>query len=450
MKVHFIAVGGAVMHSLAIALARAGHQVTGSDDEIFEPSRSRLQAEGILPEPGWNPEKITPELDAVILGMHAFEDNPELARARELNLPVFSFPEFIYNQSLHKQRIVVAGSYGKTTVTAMIMHAFSRAGLDFDYVVGAQVPGFDNPVRLSERAPMILIEGDEYFASRQDPRPKFLFYKPHSVVLTGIEWDHINVYPTQEAYEAAFEQLLSGLDKAADIIFQDSDPVLHRLVKEFTDTDIHYLYPFVLPPYKVRDENFQVKLGGEWGSLRIAGAHNMANLAAAWQVCELTGIEAADFLRYMADFVGAGLRMQTLHNSPNLAIIRDYAHAPAKVRSTVQAVKEWRSRKNLIAVFELHTFSSLDKRYLHYYKHALKLADKRILMVDPHALEKRRLPELTDDFLRDAFGDKKLVVVHNSAELLQELNAGRKGNDVMLLMSSGPLGGLNWEDLTKN
>ncbi len=448
MNVHFIAIGGSIMHSLAIALKKAGHLVTGSDDDIFDPARRNLQQHGLLPEPGWNPDNIHTGLDAVILGMHAFLDNPELNKARELGLPVYSFPEFLYKHSLQKQRIVITGSYGKTTVTSMIMHALEKTGHKFDYAVGAEVPGFDNPVRLSDDAPVIVVEGDEYLASKEDPQPKFLIYKAHMVAITGISWDHVNVFPTEASYDQAFIDLLRQLDKAGEVVFNEADHRLTKLVKDHTDPDTHYLHPFQQPSYKIKDGKAIVKLGGSSGPMTIMGAHNMTNLAAAWSVCKLLGVEIDPFLEAMSDFQGAGLRMQKLYESHDLTLIRDYAHAPAKVKATVEAAREWYPKSELVACLELHTFSSLDPKYLPYYAKTLHAADQRVVYVDPHALEKRRMDMLTEAQVRDAFAEKKLDVFFDAAAMQQHLaQLQKKKPTVTLLMSSGPMGGLKWESL---
>lgn len=450
MKLHFIAIGGSIMHGLAIALQRAGHTVSGSDDQIYNPAKNRLSQAGILPEKeGWDPDRITVDLDAIILGMHAFEDNPELRRAKELGLSIYSFPEFIYEQSRNKQRVVIAGSYGKTTVTAMVMHVLKGVGKDFDYLVGAAVPGFDNAVRISETAPVIIIEGDEYLASRLDRRPKFLLYKPHMVALTGISWDHINVFPTEAEYIAQFEYLIQAMSKAADIAYNSSDKLLNKLVKAHTNEESQYLHPYTTPTYRIRDGVYHVKIGGVSSPVALIGKHNMANMQTAWEVCRLLSVEPEAFMEQMRTFVGAKSRLETVSEEGNRLVIKDYAHAPAKVLATVEAVRERYKKKNLVACVELHTFSSLNEDFLPLYKNSLKAANKRIVFVDPHAVESRRMKPITARQIQAAFGDSKLTFVSTIEALQKAINDARKGDDVFLMMSSGNFGGLALENVGK-
>ncbi|MEM9987043.1 MAG: Mur ligase family protein, partial [Bacteroidota bacterium] len=435
-----------VMHSLAIALKRQGHEVSGSDDKIYDPAFSRLQAEELIPDKeGWHPDRIHADLDAIILGMHAFEDNPELKKAQELELPIYSFPEFIYHQSAHKQRIVVAGSYGKTTVTAMIMHVLQAHGKKFDYLVGAQVDGFDNSVRLSDTAPLIVLEGDEYLASKLDPRPKFLHYRPHVTVVTGISWDHINVFPTEDIYEEQFTALLESIAKAGDIIYNEGDARLRSLVETYTDANSQYRHPYQTPKYKVKDGVFEIRLAGERSSVPIIGRHNMANMAAAWQVCRLLSVTIEEFIAYMQSFKGASIRLEIIRQNGELTLIRDYAHAPAKVRASVNAVRESKANHNLIACVELHTFSSLNEEFLPLYKQTLKGADHKIVFVDPRALERKRMPPITREQLVKAFGDQQLIYATSPEELAQHIGQVRSSKDVVLMMSSGNFAGLDLE-----
>ena len=448
MKVHFIAIGGSIMHSLAIALQEAGHEVSGSDDQIYDPARSKLAARGILPsQEGWDEDKISPELDCVILGMHAFPDNPELRKAQELGLKIYSFPEFIFQQSLHKHRISIAGSYGKTTVTSMVMHVLEGVKKKFNYLVGATVPGFDNSVRLEEEAPLIVMEADEYLASRLDPRPKFLHYHAHMVLINGISWDHINVFPTEEGYVDQFAQLLQSLAKAADVIYNQEDERLGALIEEYTDPDTHYLHPFGVPEYRVENGAYSICLEGEWQELKLIGKHNMSNVAAAWKVCQLLGVEVGTFLSHIAGFTGAGARLQIIHDSGEVVLFKDYAHAPAKVQATVEAVRERYPDHNLIACVELHTFSSLNKSFLPHYQDSLEEANQRIVLVDPHALEKRRMPAIATEDLKEGFGQNDLVHVQSKTELKKAIEGARKGKDVLLMMSSGNFDGLDFNEL---
>ncbi|MCI4670118.1 MAG: Mur ligase family protein [Bacteroidia bacterium] len=446
MKVHFIAIGGSIMHSLAIALKINGHDVSGSDDQIFDPAKSKLESHNLLPEAGWHPDRITKDLDVVILGMHAFTDNPELARAKELGLPIYSFPEFIAKQSEHKQRIVIAGSAGKTTITSMVMHVLQAAGKEFDYLVGAQIPGFDNPVRISD-APIIIVEGDEYLSSRIDPKPKFLHYKPNILAISNISWDHINVFPTEEVYLEQFEFLLQGLEKASSIIYHENDERLSDMVKEHTDPEIHYLYPYKTPAYKVEEEQFEIDLHGLTKKLKVIGAHNMANVNAAWKTCELLGVSLDQFLESISSFEGAGIRLEIIKENPGELLIRDYAHAPSKVKASVDAVKSNYPDKNVIACLELHTFSSLNKNFIPHYKGSLVPADHKLVFVNPKAIEKRRMEPIEEEFILESFGEGKLVFAKSVDEVKSFIQDARTGKDVILMMSSGNFGGMDLKSL---
>ncbi|MEO0473134.1 MAG: Mur ligase family protein [Bacteroidota bacterium] len=443
MKIHFIAIGGSIMHSLAIALKEAGHEVSGSDDQIYDPARSKLAVHGLLPAAeGWHPERIQDDLDVVILGMHAFADNPELLKAKELGLLMQSFPEFIFSQSEHCHRVVVAGSFGKTTITSMIMHVLEGVGKKFNYLVGATVDGFANSVRLDADAPVIILEGDEYLASKLDPRPKFLLYKPHITLITGIDWDHINVFPTEEVYIEQFSNLIKSLGKAGNLIYNQEDDRLTDRAEAFTNPDHHYLHPYQTPEYKVKDGRFHICLESQWQSLSIAGRHNMGNVAAAWEVCQLLSVPVEAFLEHIGYFKGAGMRMETLSEDDQKTIIRDYAHAPAKVRATVQAVRERFPDRNLIACFELHTFSSLNAAFLPHYEKSLAPADHAMVFVDPAAFEKRRMQALTAQEIQNGFAEEALQIHRTPNSLSDALKAAQTGNDVILLMSSGKFGGL--------
>lgn len=446
MKIHFIALGGSVMHSLAIAMKAAGHQVTGSDDQIYDPARSRLETSGLLPaQEGWDPGKITADLDAIILGMHAFADNPELLKAQELGIPIYSYPEFILLQSQHKQRIVVAGSYGKTTVTAMIMHVLKKAGKTFDYLVGAAVEGFDNTVRLTEEANVIVIEGDEYLASRLDPRPKFLLYQPHILVLTGISWDHINVFPTEADYHKPFIDLLHGLKKATDIVYNKKDKWLAKWVDDLTN-DTYYYHAFQLPRHSMKQGVWYVELEGKKQAVYVIGEHNMANIASAWKVCELQAIPLNDFLAHIATFRGAQKRLEKVHESESLRIFRDYAHAPEKVSATVDAVVQTYKKSKVLACLELHTFSSLNADFLPLYQKSLSKADECMVFVDPAQYQRRRMDPLSDELIRTAFGDKRVRLIEDPELLLQALKEFKDqepAGAVLLMMSSGQFAGLD-------
>ncbi|MFN0200346.1 MAG: UDP-N-acetylmuramate--L-alanine ligase [Bacteroidia bacterium] len=455
MKVHFIAIGGAVMHSLAIALKQAGHEVTGSDDKIFDPAKSRLTQYELLPlTEGWDENRITSDLDAVILGMHAFEDNPELAKAKALGLKIYSYPEFIYEQSKNKQRVVITGSYGKTTITSMVMHVLKGLNYSFDYLVGSQVEGFENPVSIKESSYLTIIEGDEYLASKLDKRPKFLVYQPHIALISGISWDHINVFPTEEAYNQQFEQLIQTMPKAGYILYNEQDKLLKEMVKAKKDSETMeslYIYPFHTPSYKVRDGKYTVSfgenllgMGGTKQEVSVFGKHNMTNIAAAWKVCEQLAVEVPDFLKHIATFKGAKSRLELVVNQPNRIVFKDFAHAPIKVLATVEAVLEMYPKRNVIACLELHTFSSLNKEYLKQYANTLQGAAHKIVFINKHIFAQKRISPIEVAEIQHAFADRNLHYVTDSEQLSAVLRfVAQNKNDVFLMMSSGDFGGID-------
>ena len=456
MKIHFIAIGGSVMHQLAIALRRKGYVVTGSDDEIFEPARTNLENEGILPAAvGWYPEKINPGLDAVILGMHAKADNPELLRAAELSLPIYSFPEYIYQESKDKKRVVVGGSHGKTTTTAMIMNVLKSAGLDFDYLVGARLEGFSQSVNITQ-APLIVCEGDEYPASTLEKRPKFHFLFPHIAVLTGIAWDHINVFPTFDIYLEQFRIFLRKIEPGGVLIYNETDPVLARLVEEHQAEAAKgaggvvageqaplRVIGYGIPAHRIENGITVVTLEGQTGSLKVFGDHNLLNLNAAFLVSKELGLGTADFLKGMASFSGAAKRLELLTANKKVNIYRDFAHAPSKVKATIQAVKMQFPERQLIAVLELHTYSSLNEQFLSEYNGSLDPADKAVVFYSKHALELKRLPPLPGSTVKEGFGKPGLTVIQDKEELLAWLMLQSYKNVNLLLMSSGNYDGLD-------
>ena len=459
VNVHFIAIGGSVMHQLAIALHRKGYTVTGSDDEIFEPARANLESEGLLPASfGWYPEKINPALDAVILGMHARADNPELQRARELGLPIYSFPEYIYQESRDKIRVVIGGSHGKTTTTSMVMSALKAAGKDFDWLVGARLDGFAQSVNITG-APIIVCEGDEYPASALEKRPKFHFLFPHIAVLTGIAWDHINVFPTFEFYLEQFRIFLDKIEPGGVLIYNQTDPVLARLVEEHgaagqvrgatgggTDgtggTPLRTI-GYRIPVHRIQNGITVVTLEGQSGELKVFGEHNLLNLHAAWLVAKELGVDAAGFLRGMAPFTGAAKRLELLASGPDLNVYRDFAHAPSKVKATIQAVRMQFPKRRLIAVLELHTYSSLNEQFLSEYGGTLEGADAAAVFYSLHALELKRLPPLPEEKVQAGFAKAGLVVIHKKEELASWLMEQSYKNANLLLMSSGNYDGLD-------
>lgn len=442
MKIHFISIGGSVMHQLAIALKRKGYQITGSDDEIFEPARTALEKEGILPKKlGWDVKNIQPDLDAVILGMHAKADNPELKKAEELLLPVYSFPEYIFKESTDKTRVVVGGSHGKTTTTAMIMHVLREAGKDFDYLVGARLQGFDQSVNITD-APVIVCEGDEYPASAVQKRPKFHFLYPHIAVLTGIAWDHINVFPTFDFYLEQFIIFINKIEKGGHLIYNETDTTLKELIEKNHRSDIHY-HPYAVPSHKIENGVSIVNIQGVETSLKVFGAHNLLNLHAAWLVTKQLGVEAKTFTTAISTFTGAAKRLELMAKNNSTVFYRDFAHAPSKVKATIEAAKAQFPDKKLIGVLELHTFSSLNEAFMNEYNGALEAADEAAVFYSKHALELKRMPELKKEAVAKGFDKKDLAVLNNRSELEEWVNKKDFKNSVVLFMSSGNYDGFD-------
>jgi UDP-N-acetylmuramate: L-alanyl-gamma-D-glutamyl-meso-diaminopimelate ligase len=446
-KVHFIAVGGSVMHQLAIALKIKGYQVTGSDDEIFEPALSNLRTAGILPATmGWDDTRITADLDAVILGMHARADNPELLKAKELNLKIYSFPEYIYQESLHKKRVAVGGSHGKTSTTAMIMHVLQQAGTAFDYLVGAKLAGFAQSVNITD-APLIVCEADEYPASVIEKRPKFHFLHPQIAVLTGIAWDHINVFPTYENYFEQFAIFLKTMEEGATLIYNDTDPELVRLVNQ--EGGHLRLVPYGVPAHQINNGVTTVSFGDRSQELEVFGDHNLLNLHAAKLVCNELGIDDATFLPAIATFKGAAKRLELVGKNDHCAIYRDFAHAPSKVKATIEALKAQYPSRTLIAVLELHTYSSLNAAFMVQYLGAMDKADIPAVFYSRHALEIKRMPDLLPEGIAQGFGRNDLQVFNNSAHLQTFLDAQNYQHANLLLMSSGDYEGMDVPSLKK-
>lgn len=434
------------MHSLALALQRSGHIVSGSDDQIYEPARSRLQKHGILPEKeGWFPERITPEIDSVILGMHAKMDNPELAAAQEQGIPIQSFPEFIARQSGDKKRVVVAGSHGKTTVTSIIMQVLRKAGSPFDYMVGSSVPRFDHQVQLTNEAPVIILEGDEYLSSAIDRRPKFLHYNPNVCVITGLAWDHMNVFPTEQVYKEQFGLLMGGMQTGSQLIVNERDKELMKLVNnEANHLDVRSYR--ALKSEKQRD-GWHIEVEGTWFPTALIGAHNMENLMAANLACTELGISSLEFFSAIADYAGPARRLERVGSNEHSVLYNDFAHAPSKVEATVNAVREQFPDRQLIACLELHTFSSLNKDFLPRYKDVANEADHLIIFLDTHALKAKGV-KLTDEAVQNAFGHPRSQVVSSSDELIEALQLPLQ-QTALLMMSSGNFGGLDIESLNQ-
>lgn len=446
--IHFIAIGGAVMHQLALALQKQGYKVTGSDDEINDPARSNLAAAGILPDAdGWHTGRITPDIDAVVLGMHAKADNPELIAARNFNIPIYSFPEYIYEVAKNKTRVVIAGSHGKTTITSMIMHILRHQGVAFDYLVGAKVEGFNQSVQLSD-APVIILEGDEYPASVIEKKPKIFFYHPHITVLSGIAWDHINVFPTYENYLDQFRKYLQDCDKHIPLFYNAEDEEVKKLVAS-SATHLKAV-PYSMPKYHYEEgvAVLDTKLGPV--EVSVFGSHNLLNMQAAIAVCQELGISHEDCYQAITDFTGAARRLEKIMETGSLIAFRDFAHAPSKLKATLDAVREAYPAHKLVACFELHTYSSLSEQFLKEYTGSMNSADVAIVYFSHHALQLKGLPPLSKEEVYGHFGTQGLAVIDNKTEL-QDTVAKYTGNTdqpvCLLLMSSGTFDGIDWNSV---
>lgn len=442
---HFIAIGGAVMHNLALALVQKGYQVTGSDDEIYEPSRTRLEKAGILPEKlGWYPEKIHSNLNGIILGMHARIDNPELIRAQELGIPVFSFPEFIYNQSQIKKRVVIAGSHGKTSITSMILHVLKDQGVDFDYLVGAQIEGFELMVRLSD-APVIVIEGDEYLTSPIDRTPKFFHYHHDIALVSGIAWDHFNVFPDFEDYKAQFSKLMDKTHADGKLIYCEVDPLVKSAAEQ--SSTLGQKVPYKAHSARIQDgKTYLITSEGEV-EIGIFGDHNLQNLQGALYICESLGVKPAQFYQSIQTFKGAAKRQEILAKGETGILFRDFAHAPSKLKATVNAVKNQFPDRRLIAVQELHTYSSLNKAFLPNYANSMDEADVAVIYLNPHAVALKKLELMDEETLREGFRRKDLILFTESAALKDFLLSQDFSHTNLLLMSSGNYDNLDLEPL---
>ncbi len=441
MHIHFIAIGGAAMHNLALAVAsKDGYVVTGSDDEIFEPARSHLQAKGLLPKQiGWHPECITSEIDAVILGMHAKQDNPELLRAKELGIKIYSFPEYLYEQTKNKTRIVIGGSHGKTTTTAMILYALKKLGIETDYMVGAQIEGFDNMVRLSDTAKYAVFEGDEYLSSPLDRRSKFHLYHPHIAILTGIAWDHINVFPTFDQYVNTFRTFVNLIEPNGKLIYYQGDNNLSAIASQ-ARKDITRL-PYDTPQYTIQQGT--TYLTSKHIPLHIFGRHNLQNLHAAALACEQIGISNDTFYQALSDFTGASNRLEKIAETPTSIAFKDFAHSPSKLRATIDAVREQYPDHQLIACMELHTFSSLMADFLPQYQHCMEKADVAFVYFNPKVIEHKHLQAITKEEVLHAFGTNNVTVFTDVTELQEALEHIDYNNKVLLMMTSGTYDGIN-------
>ena len=441
MRIHFIAIGGAAMHNLAMAVAlKKGYVVTGSDDEIFDPARTHLAQRGLLPkEIGWHPENITTDIDAVIVGMHARQDNPELLRAKQLGLKIYSFPEYLYEQTKDKIRIVVGGSHGKTTTTAMILYALRKLNIKADYMVGAQIAGFDTMVQLSDDAKYAVFEGDEYLTSPLDPRSKFHLYKPHVAILTGIAWDHINVFQTFPEYVETFRKFVDLIEKNGSFIYFEEDENL-KSIASHARSDIKLL-PYNTPDFELNDgitylTNPKIKLS-------IFGRHNLQNMHAAQIACEQIGVKKEDFYNALSDFTGANNRLEKIVQTQDCVAFKDFAHSPSKLKATINAVKEQYPQKQLIACMELHTFSSLMADFLPQYNGSMKQADIAFVYFNPKVIEHKQLTPITKEDVKTAFGSDNVVVFTDSEQLKDALKSCNYQNTALLMMTSGTFDGIS-------
>lgn len=445
MHIHFIAIGGSAMHNLAIALKRKGEQVTGSDDQIFEPSRSRLEKEGILPPAdGWFPDRITQQTGAVILGMHAREDNPELKRALELGIPVFSYPEYIYEQTKNQTRIVIGGSHGKTTITSMILHVCKENNVPINYMVGAQLEGYDCMVKLENGPKFAILEGDEYLSSPIDKRPKFHLYHPDVALLSGIAWDHINVFPTFDNYVEQFDLFCGKIESGGTLIYNSEDEEVRKLGEKWS-SHIRTL-PYSTPDYIIQDETCTMTYEGKEYQLEVFGKHNLQNMMGALHVCQCMEIQPEDFLIAMQSFSGAGKRLEKVTETDHFVFFKDFAHSPSKLKATTSAVKEQYPERKLYAYMELHTFSSLNKAFLPLYKNAMEKADSAIVYFNPDVVAHKKLPELSIEEVQKAFGGN-VFVMNKTEDVLSHIRSQSWENTCLLMMSSGNFDGIDFSAL---
>lgn len=446
MRIHFIAIGGSAMHNLALALHQKGYQITGSDDAIFEPSKSRLAKHGLLPtEMGWFVDKINTNLDAVILGMHAKENNPELLKAQELGLKIYSYPEFLYEQSNNKTRVVIGGSHGKTTITSMILHVMNYHQKPVDFMVGAQLDGFDTMVHLTKENEFVVLEGDEYLTSPIDLRPKFHLYKPNIALLSGIAWDHINVFPSFENYVEQFKIFIDSITQGGALIYNEEDEEIVKLVNQSTNTIKKF--PYKTPEYSIKNSTSFLNTSLGKIPLVIFGHHNLQNLEGARLVCLHMGIGEEDFYEAISSFKGASKRLEKLQETDQNVLFKDFAHSPSKVKATTQSVKEQYAQKQLIACLELHTYSSLNTEFLKEYEHALDSADVAIVYYSPDAVAIKRLESITENQIKASFNRDDLVVFTNPSEFKSYLFSLDFKNAALLMMSSGNYGNLDFEAL---
>lgn len=442
-RIHLIAIGGSAMHNLALALSEQGHNVSGSDDEIFEPSRSRLEKKGLLPPSmGWDEKCIDESIDLVVVGMHARADNPELKKALALEIPVFSYPEYLYEASKNKTRVVITGSHGKTSITAMILHALNFHGHDCDFMVGAQLEGFDTMVKITDHNEFMLIEGDEYLSSPLDPRPKFIHYRPNIALLSGIAWDHYNVFPKFEDYFHQFELLMECIDSGGLIIYNEEDPQVEKVVSE-SKNEIKK-FPYRKPDYHVDNQKFVLETFEGDLELKVFGAHNMSNLEGARWICTQMGLTDEEFYEAIVEFEGASKRLEPLFKGPEFQVYRDFAHAPSKVKASLNGTRETFENQKIMAVLELHTFSSLNADFISQYEGAMDAANTPVVYFNPNVIAHKKLPALSAESVQQAFGNPTIKVINESSVLEDFVLSHAGQHEVLLLMSSGNFDGIDW------
>ena len=448
MKIHFIAIGGSAMHNLAIALKLKGYSITGSDDTINDPSKSRLKKYNLLPQKeGWFSDKITSDIDAVVLGMHAKDDNPELLKARKIGLKIYSYPEFIFNQSKDKIRIVIGGSHGKTSITSLVLHVLSTLNIEYDYMVGAQLDGFEVMVKLSDTSKYIVLEGDEYLSSALDLRPKFHLYKPHIALISGIAWDHINVFKTFENYLKQFEIFIDSIEKNGTLIYNESDKELNNLIKS-NKSKLNYI-PYSLPKYKIINGISFIDFNNHLYRLKIFGDHNLQNISGALNICNALGVRSEDFFNAITSFNGASNRLELVYKSSDSIIFKDFAHSPSKVKATTEAVRKQFPNRKLISFFELHTYSSLNPVFLEKYRDTLKYSDECYIYYSEKNMRIKRLEPIDSELIIKSFNHSSMTVIDNYEKLNEKIYNLDLSNSVLLMMSSGKFGGLDFDKIKK-
>jgi UDP-N-acetylmuramate: L-alanyl-gamma-D-glutamyl-meso-diaminopimelate ligase len=449
MKIHFIAIGGSAMHNLAIALKLKGYSITGSDDTINDPSKSRLKKYNLLPEKeGWFSDKISSDIDAIVLGMHAKDDNPELLKAREIGLKIYSYPEFIFNQSKDKIRIVIGGSHGKTSITSLVLHVLRALNIESDYMVGAQLDGFEVMVKLTDTTKYIVLEGDEYLSSALDLRPKFHLYKPHIALISGIAWDHINVFKTFESYLKQFEIFINSIEENGTLVYNELDPELKKLVSS-NKSNLNYI-PYSIPKHKIIDGISFINFNNELYKLKIFGDHSLENISGALNICKALGVKSEDFYNAITSFTGASNRLELVYKSSDTIIFKDFAHSPSKVKATTEAVRKQFPNRKLISFFELHTYSSLNPLFLEKYRDTLKHSDECYIYYSKKNMKIKRLEPIDSELIIKSFNHSSLNVIDNFEKLNRKIYNLDLSNSVLLMMSSGKFGGLDFKKIKKS